>query len=96
MISGEHGDLVLIQMSSTVLEDESAKVTRLGAVDEVIVGRPMTKDVETHVLCACLRPVERFKPVLSPQTCCNLASRKEIGCIRLNPDLGCKEELQID
>jgi hypothetical protein len=30
----------------------------------VLVGRPMTKDVETHVLCACLRPVESFKPFL--------------------------------
>jgi hypothetical protein len=29
----------------------------------VLVGRPMTRDVETHVLCACLRPAESFKPV---------------------------------
>jgi hypothetical protein len=28
----------------------------------VLVGRPMTVDVETLVLCACLRPVVSFKP----------------------------------
>jgi hypothetical protein len=49
------------RLFENVTYDAAAGVMEL----PVIVGRPMTKDVETHVLCACLRPVERFKPVLS-------------------------------